>query len=188
VTTLLALLLLLPLPLDASAPANFPSLSKSSWMAPESFHLVIGMGQAETLKSLRDNGWKAKEAKDKGQFYVEYDEGKTLTLTFAKKKLQSLRFEYVDFLPSVRSSFTEQKEILADRFGKPRDLKLSPSVLIYDRTRPNVFVVLSGKSTSDIGKQGLGYLVVRYFEPGSVPMTDGNGNMTAEGKKQKGKS
>ncbi|HVT03842.1 MAG TPA: hypothetical protein VHL58_10775 [Thermoanaerobaculia bacterium] len=184
---LLALLLFF-LPAGPGGSSNFPSLSSTSWMSPDSFHLSIGMGQIQTLKALRESGWKPKEDKSKGQFYVEYSEGKTLTLSFSKKKLQSLRFEYVDFLPAVKSSFSEQKEVLAGKFGKPRDLKLTASVLIYDHTRPNVFVVLSAKPNSDIGKQGLGYLVVRYFDPSSLPMTDGKGTMTAEGEKQKSKS
>lgn len=186
-TALLSLLLFL-VASDPGGSSNFPSLSKTSWMTPESFHLSIGMPQDKTLQSLHASGWIAKEDKVRKQFYVEYSEGKTLTLSFARKKLQSLRFEYVDFLPSVKSSFVEQQEELATRFGKPRLLKLTSSVLIYDHVRPNIFVVLSAKPTSDIGKQGLGYLVVRYFDPGSKPMTDGKGKMTAEGERQKGKS
>ena len=37
--------------------------------------------------------------------------------------------------------------------------------LIYDKKKPNVFVVANVDPASDAGKQGLGMLVVRYFEP-----------------------
>src|SRR4029077_13590855 len=36
---------------------TFPSSSKTSWMRPESFNLIIGMERDATIKTLTDRGW-----------------------------------------------------------------------------------------------------------------------------------
>ena len=42
----------------------FPSNSKTSWMTPQSFRLIIGMPRAEAEKALKESGWELKKGKD----------------------------------------------------------------------------------------------------------------------------
>jgi len=135
----------------------------SGWMSPESFHLSVGMSKTDALERLASDGWKVEKGKEKEQCIVHYTESKSVTLAFHEGRLDSIRFEFVDFLPQVKKAFGEQKEILAEKFGKARTPK--DSILIYDETSPNVMVVLSTDHDSKFGKQGLGFLVVRYFAP-----------------------
>lgn len=135
----------------------------SGWMSPESFHLSVGMMKTAALERLQSDGWKVETGKEKEQCIVHYTDSKSVTLAFQDGRVESIRFEFVDFLPQVKKAFGEQREILAEKFGKPRTPK--DSILIYDETNPNVMVVLSTDHNSKFGKQGLGFLVVRYFAP-----------------------
>ena len=56
----------------------FPSTDKTSWMRPESFHLVIGMPREEAMHALQSNGWKAKSGDDGKQLIVDYTDDKGL--------------------------------------------------------------------------------------------------------------
>ncbi|HUF19019.1 MAG TPA: hypothetical protein VMS12_13320 [Thermoanaerobaculia bacterium] len=141
----------------------FPSTSQTSWMEPEAFHLRVGMSRAATVGVLDARGWKVKKGKGEDDLIVEYDEIRTLTLAFSKGKLTSIRFELVDFVPQIHKAFEEQKTTLARRFGKPT-IK-SGNTLIYDSQTPNIFAVVSSDPSTEFGKRGLGFLVVRYFEP-----------------------
>jgi len=149
--TLFALLLL----------TAFPSTSRTSWMRPESFHLIIGMPRAEAVQSL--SKWNPKAGKKDNELVVDYSDDKSMTLEFNKDRLTSVRFELFVFLPEIRRAFDEQKKHLAEAFGTPR--RSTKSILIYDNTLPNVMVVVSDDRQSQHGKQGIGVLAVRYYDP-----------------------
>jgi hypothetical protein len=140
---------------------SFPSASLTAWMRPESFHLRIGMGRGEAVRALQ--AWNPKPGKDKNEIVVDYTSEKALTLHFSDDRLHSVRFELFACLPEVRKAFTEEKVRLRDTRGEPR--KSTKAVLIYDETTPNVMVVLSDDTKSEQGRQGIGMLAVRYFDP-----------------------
>jgi hypothetical protein len=139
----------------------FPSTSRTSWMRPESFHLTIGMTRAEALTALEK--WAPKQGKDTNELVVDYSDDKALTLQFRKDRLTSVRFELFVFLPDIKLAFEEEKTRLAESRGKPR--KATKSILIYDNALPNVMVVAADNPKSQQGKQGIGVLAVRYYDP-----------------------
>ena len=139
----------------------FPSNSRTSWMRPESFHLTIGMSRADAMAALEK--WAPKPGKEKDEIVIDYSDDKALTLHFRKDRLTSIRFELFQFLPDVRLAFEEEKARLADARGKPR--KSTKSILIYDNALPNVMVVAADDPKSQQGKQGIGVLAVRYYDP-----------------------
>lgn len=141
----------------------FPSSSKTAWMQPAAFHLALGMPREKAVATLESAGWEAKPGKAENHLIVEYDNGRTVTLAFEKNRLQSIRFEYVAFIPELKTAFQEQQTFLENRLGPAK--KLSPTILAYDRQVPSVFLVLSTDAKSSFGRQGVGFLVVRYFEP-----------------------
>ncbi len=136
----------------------------TSWMRPESFHLVVGMSRAEALKTIDDHGWKTKKGDDDDQLIIDYAEDKAVTLQFHRERLRSIRFELFTFLPDAQTAFKEEKAFLRGSLGRPKPLK-SKSVLLYDGTLPNVMVVLSADPKSANGEKGLGIVVVRYYDP-----------------------
>lgn len=135
--------------------------AKTDWMRLESFHLAIGMQRAEALDALR--AWSPKKGKSADEIVVDYTHDKSLTLEFRKNRLRSVRFELFVFLPEVRKVFDEQRTYLMTAMGEPR--KSAKSVLIYDNALPNVMVVVNDDPQSAQGKQGLGVLAVRYYDP-----------------------
>jgi len=140
----------------------FPSSDKTSWMQPESFQLSIGMSETEAVRGLEKAGWRTRKGNEAGHLIVDYDESKTMTLTFEAKVLTSIRFELVDFIPEVRKAFSQQRIGLVSRFGEPdRDTE---ELLIYEDLSPKVYVVLSTNRDSSFGRQGLGFLSIRYFD------------------------
>lgn len=141
----------------------FPSASKTSWMQPAAFHLALGMSREKAVANLKDGGWKPQKGKVDNHLVVEYDNGRTVTLAFEKNRLQSIRFEYVSFIPELKEAFQEQKKFLESKLGPAT--RLSATVLAYEKQIPSVFMVLSTDAKSPFGKQGVGFLVVRYFEP-----------------------
>lgn len=143
------------------AAASFPSNSRTSWMRPDAFRLTIGMSRADALSALEK--WAPKRGKDAQELVVDYSDDKALTLLFRKDRLVSVRFELFVFLPEIRMAFDEEKARLADTLGKPR--KATKSILIYDNTLPNVMVVAADDPKSQQGKQGIGILAVRYYDP-----------------------
>lgn len=140
---------------------TFPSSSLTSWMRPESFHLRIGMGRGEAVNALK--AWNPKPGKDANEIVVDYTGERAMTLQFKSDRLHSIRFELFAFLPEVRKAFTEEKARLKETRGNPR--KSTKAVLIYDNALPNVMVVLSDDAKSAQGKQGIGMLAVRYYDP-----------------------
>jgi hypothetical protein len=140
---------------------SFPSTSRTSWMHPDSFHLTIGMTRVEAMTALEK--WAPKPGKDANEVVVDYSDDKALTLQFRKDRLTSVRFELFVFLPEIRIAFQEERTRLAEARGKPR--KATKSILIYDNALPNVMVVATDDPKSQQGKQGLGVLAVRYYDP-----------------------
>ncbi|HLJ74754.1 MAG TPA: hypothetical protein VKU62_09225 [Thermoanaerobaculia bacterium] len=143
---------------------EFPSTSKTAWMQPESFHLAVGMARNEAIEKLEATGWKTKKLKDDNHLMIDYADDKAVTLEFHRDRLWSIRFELFAFLPDSVTAFHEEKAFLQQSLGAPKKLK-SKSVLLYDSTLPNVMVVLSADPKSQNGAQGLGILVVRYYDP-----------------------
>lgn len=144
----------------------FPSsATNAAWMSPESFQLKIGMRRSEAEQRLTENRWKLKKGKVADEVVVEIESNRTITLQFREGKLDSVRFEYVAFLPDVKAAFEDRERALKQELGAPRRAESKAKVLIYEKTNPNVHVVLSTDSTTSYGKQGLGFLVVRYFRP-----------------------
>jgi hypothetical protein len=140
---------------------SFPSTSRTSWMRPDSFHLTIGMSRMEAMSVLEK--WAPKPGRDANEMVVDYSDDKALTLQFSKGRLTSVRFELFVFLPEIRAAFGEERAYLANSLGKPR--KATKSILIYDNVLPNVMVVATDDPKSQHGKQGLGVLAVRYYDP-----------------------
>ncbi len=151
----------MPLLLALLLATAFPSTSRTSWMHPDSFHLTIGMTRTEAMTALEK--WAPKRGKDANEVVVDYSDDKALTLQFRKDRLTSVRFELFVFLPEVRLAFEEKRASLAESLGKPR--KATKSILIYDNALPNIMVVATDDPKSQHGKQGLGVLAVRYYDP-----------------------
>lgn len=149
--TLLALLLL----------TAFPSNSLTSWMNLEAFRLTIGMPRNEALQQLEK--WQPKQGKTADEMVVDYADDKALTLEFSKGRLKSVRFELFAFLPDVKKAFGEQRSFLRKSLGTPR--RETKSILIYDGVLPNLMVVANDDPTTQQGKQGIGVLAVRYYDP-----------------------
>lgn len=141
----------------------FPSSSKTAWMQPAAFQLALGMTREKAVASLKTAGWETHPGKQDNHLVVEYDAGRSVTLAFEKGRLRSIRFEFVSFIPELNAAFQEQKKFLETRLGPAK--KLSPGILAYDKQVPSVFVVLSTDQKTSFGQQGVGFLVVRYFEP-----------------------
>ena len=130
-------------------------------MRPDSFHLAIGMPREDALAALEK--WAPKPGKNADEVVVDYSDDKALTLQFRKGRLTSVRFELFVFLPEIRLAFEEEKTRLTESRGKPR--KATKSILIYDNALPNVMVVAADDPKSQQGKQGIGILAVRYYDP-----------------------
>ncbi|MDQ6799859.1 MAG: hypothetical protein M3041_03380 [Acidobacteriota bacterium] len=143
---------------------TFPSSSKTSWMRPESFHLMIGMQRDATVKTLADRGWNVKETGHEDQLVIDYGDDKAVTLQFQRDRLRSIRFELFVFLPEAKTAFEEERMFLHQSLGAPKKLK-SKSVLLYDSILPNVMVVLNADPKTENGRKGVGILVVRYYDP-----------------------
>ena len=142
----------------------FPSSDKTAWMRPESFHLIIGMPRAEAMKVLESDGWKPRKAGVPNQVTVDYADDKTVTLAFEKDRLKSVRFELFVILHDAKSVFADEAAYLRARYGEPKKLT-SRSILLYDNALPNIMAVLSNDPKSEQGQQGVGMVVVRYYDP-----------------------
>ncbi len=96
---------------------------------------------------------------------MKYDEKRTVTLTFSREKLHSIRFELVDFLPEVEKAYAEREQFLVRQYGKPRRITGPTALLQFEKVMPNVHLVRSTDPSSSFGVQGLGFVIVRYFDP-----------------------
>ena len=113
-------------------------------------------------KGLGGGVFSAKKGNEPNHLIVAYGEKRTVTLVFNGDRLDSARFELVDFVPDVKTAYQEERSTLRQSLGAHSPL--SPAnTLIYDSGNPNVFVVMSLGPKTEMGRQGLGFLVVRYF-------------------------
>ncbi len=139
-----------------------PSVSQTSWMRPDEFHLTIGMKKADAVKALSNGGVTLREGDHAGQMVADITPTKSLTIEFEKERLQSIRFELFVMSDLIGSAFEEEKKSLRESLGAPKAIS-SKSMVIYDRTLPNVMAVMTIDK-----KQGLGTLAVRYFDPATA--------------------
>ena len=146
------------------AAAAFPSTDKTSWMRPESFHLIVGMTRAEAMRVLDGNGWRPRKESDANRVVIDYADDKTLTLSFERDRLRSIRFELFTVLHDAKYAFAAETAYLRAAFGEPKKLK-SKSIVLYDNALPNVMAVLSNDPKSEQGQKGVGMVVVRYYDP-----------------------
>jgi hypothetical protein len=144
---------------------SFPSTSKTSWMRPESFRLIIGMTRAEAMAVLETIGWEIQKGEDPDKVVVEYDGNKAMTLEFQRDRLRGIRFELFGLIPEIHAAFAEERAFLKEKLGEPRRQVRSKSIVVYDSTLPNVMMVASTDPQSENGRKGIGLLVVRYFDP-----------------------
>lgn len=154
-----------------------PSAQKTTWMTPESFHLSLGMKRSAVVKRLKKDGWKWEKGKVESHMVIAYENGKTVTLGFESDRLRSIRFELVDFFPAVKAGFREQQQTLNRKRGSPGPAS-NETVLIYEDRKPNVHVVVVADVRTEFGKHGVGFLVVRYFEPAVITPDPATGRGT----------
>ncbi|HUO85260.1 MAG TPA: DUF6301 family protein [Thermoanaerobaculia bacterium] len=122
------------------------------------------MTRAEATETLDRFGWKTEQGKYPRQRVLRYSDTQTVTMFFVDDRLQSIRFELVQFVPQVRVAFDELKATLAAQHGKPSEMRMDGTMLVYREREPNIFVVASTRHDSDFGKKGLGFLAVRYYD------------------------
>ena len=135
-----------------------PSVSQTSWMRPDAFHVTIGMPKAQAIKVLGENGVKLRDGDHAGQMIADITQTKSITVEFSKERLQSIRFELFTMIDALGAAFDEEKKFLRESLGAPK--ANTSKLVIYDASLPNVMAVI----TTDT-KQGLGTLAVRYFSP-----------------------
>jgi predicted RNA binding protein YcfA (HicA-like mRNA interferase family) len=144
----------------------FPTTSKTAWMVPDAFHMEIGMTRKDAEKVIKKYGWQSSPGKYPRQLIVKYDDAKTVNIQFVDDKLQSMRFEYVGFIPDVKLAYEEMLAQLERSLGyKGIRQKGDRTVLLFDLKVPNVMLVLSTSKDDSFGVQGLGFLAVRYYDP-----------------------
>lgn len=153
----------LALTLALLAGTAFPSTAQTSWMEPAAFRLEVGMPRAEVERRLGEANLDTSPGKYPRQLVVRYADNKTLTLGFVEERLQSLRFEFVDFIPGVRKAHVERAEALEAALGEGTEM--TGGILLFDKQMPNVMVVVSTRPDDSFGRQGLGFLSVRYYDP-----------------------
>jgi len=143
--------------------ATLPSTSRTAWMTPEAFRLSVGMRRDAAIRELKRSARDWKKGKVTDEIVVAYEEGKTVTLKFGSGRLQSIRFELVGFIPAIKQGLIERAGELGHLMGPGK--KLGSSTISYETRTLHVMLVSAISRETSFGKQGLGYLVVRYFEP-----------------------
>lgn len=143
----------------------FPSTSSMSWMEPAAFRLSIGMSEKQARERLHRDGHILVPQEKAGELAIEYDTGRTVTIEFRGGRLASMRFELVDFQPKMRDHWRVLSGKLRRELGAPSLTPPGTDVLIWNERSPQAMAALSMKPDDRFGRQGLGYVVVRYFEP-----------------------
>ncbi|HEU5163057.1 MAG TPA: hypothetical protein VFV54_07925 [Thermoanaerobaculia bacterium] len=138
--------------------------SATGWMEPSRLGLVVGMTRASAETALERRGQTLLPGKEPGHVIVHLSDKRTVTLAFEAGTLRSIRFELVGFIPEIRRAFAEAKADLAKKLGDPSRALDRPMVLQYDASSPKVYVFAAADPVTSFGKQGLGFLVIRYFE------------------------
>jgi len=159
---MLALVLLIQLSTHGAVPAAAPL----DWMSPDKLGVCIGMERADVEATIERAGLKAEPGKYSRQLVLHYAETRTVTMQFVDDRLQSIRFELVDFIPAVRGAYEERPGPIEKRpgYGAPEE-KGDRAVVMFNRESPNVMVVLSTVPDDAFGRQGLGFLAIRWFDP-----------------------
>lgn len=165
---MLALVFVLQFLVQSAAPAA----SGSDWMTPDRYGICIGMSRGDVEAAVDRAGLRMEAGKYPRQLVVRYAETKTITLQFVDDKLQSVRFELVDFIPVVRRAYEERVGVIEKTLGyEAAKTKGDRAVVTFNRETPNVMVVLSTMPNDDFGKQGLGFLAIRWFDPAADRIT-----------------
>src|SRR5213595_929082 len=94
----------------------FPSADQTAWMRPESFHLVIGMPHDDAMRALRTTGVKVIGDVTASRVVADYTDSKTLTLSFERNRLKSVRFELFVILHEAKGAFAEEAGYLRATF------------------------------------------------------------------------
>lgn len=140
----------------------FPSATTSSWMSPAAFQLQLGDERAAVEARFRERGWRLEEGKAYGELVHEYDEGRTVSLTFADDLLVSARFELASFPPESRDAFKELRGRLARSYGEGR--VLADDLIVFSRGEVLVHLVLLDRLDGDTGAEiPIQLVVARYF-------------------------
>lgn len=149
----------------AAPDPQLPSADGTAWMHPSAFRIALGMTHREAMERLRHDGRACSPGKFAGEVVVEYQAGRNLTLQFRKGRLVSMRFELVDFLPAMKGHWSSLQANLRRRLGEPSLTPEGIEVLVWNSGSPHAMAALSTLRDDEFGKQGLGFVVVRYFEP-----------------------
>lgn len=136
----------------------------TSWMDPERLGLSVGMTRAAAEAILAERGHATEAGKEPGHRIIRLSDKRTVTLAFEGGALRSIRFELVGFMPEIARAFREAKATLAKKHGTPSRAVEKPPILQYEGTTPKIYVVAATDPSTSFGKQGLGFLVIRYFE------------------------
>jgi len=164
---MLALVLLLQLSTQAANPE-----AALDWMSPDKLGVCIGMERGDVETTIERAGLKAEPGKYSRQLVVHYSETKTVTMQFVDERLQSIRFELVDFIPAVRGAYQERLGAIEKKFGyEAPQQKGDRAVVMFNRETPNVMIVLSTVPDDAFGRQGLGFLAIRWFDPAADRIT-----------------
>lgn len=150
-------------------------------MTPAAFRISIGMDEKQVRERFAAASIELRQGEKEGELVADYEDGKTITVHFSDGRLDSVRFELIDFLPVIPQHWKTLSERLRAELGQPDISPAGTDVLIWQDRSPNVIAALSTRRDNDFGKQGLGYAVVRYFEPPpAAARTEGEG--AAEGR------
>lgn len=139
--------------------------SATGWMQPQRLGVSMGMSREAVCAAVEKRGWKVEKGKVPEHVIVQLSERRSVTLAFSNDALQSARFELIGFLPEIAPAMREIEKELTARFGAP-DLRIDrPASLVFERTDPQIYVTAATDPNTQFGRQGLGFLVVRYLEP-----------------------
>lgn len=139
--------------------------SVTGWMEPERLGVSMGMSRDAVRSAVEKRGWIVEEGKVPEHVLVQLSERRSVTLAFSDDALQSVRFELIGFLPEIPPAMREVEKKLTARFGPP-DLRIErPASLVFEKIDPQIYVTAATDPNTQFGRQGLGFLVVRYLDP-----------------------
>lgn len=134
-------------------------------MDPAAFRVAVGMSEREVRERFTAAGVELQAGEEPGELVGNYEDGKTVTIHFRDGRVDSLRFELVDFLPLMTKHWEDVSARLKKKLGAPTTAVPGADVLIWQENRPNVIAALSRRRDDRFGEKGLGFVVIRYFEP-----------------------
>lgn len=143
--------------------AQFPSASQTNWMEPASFRLLLGDSRENVEAAFTKRGWTLDPGETPEVALHEYGEGKTVAMIFHDGHLTSVRFERVTFRAELKNEWSEITSRLRKRFSNPDTDR--PSLFLVRTEALTIHAVLNDGVESELGKQGLGMIIVRYFVP-----------------------